>query len=134
MLRTGMARLLSHAGMAVEEAGVCAAPVLPVGSPHCLAPLCRRCGDCWHRAARKETVEKGKNDRQDKRTENIKERTQAKIEKKLKKKVRGDCVGRSAGEQRSCAARVSRCFFLIDVQGGLQRAGFEGRKKEFLNE
>jgi hypothetical protein len=32
-------------------------------------------------------VEKGKNERQDKRTENIKERTQAKIEKKLKKKV-----------------------------------------------
>ena len=32
-------------------------------------------------------MEKEKGDRQDKRTENIKERTQAKIEKKLKKKV-----------------------------------------------
>ena len=42
-------------------------------------------------------MEKGKAERQEKRTEHIKERTQAKVEKKLKKVVRECGLGRVVG-------------------------------------
>ncbi len=80
-------------------------------------------------------MQKGKLERQEKRTENIKERTQAKIDKKLKHKVSVGLwgVGSSPALWISLNLMLAVCRIWF-AQGPQNRAGFEGKKKEFLNE